>query len=288
MNSVSGVENVSDTAFWVAFYRAVESGRKDALFRDPFAAQLTGERGARISNAMRRYEKYAYWSVIIRTLLIDRYVLDYTNRGYRTVINIGAGLDTRPYRLPLAEGTHWVEIDFPGIVEFKSDKLADKIPRCGLERVGLDLSDHAKRKKYFAELNERTGPAIVLTEGVIPYLDENAVSGLARDIYDQENFKLWISEYYSPEIYPRFQARKFKDSLGDSSFRFFPEDWFVFFEKCGWAQKEMDYLYDEAAGHGRGFPVPRWASLLKLIFGERRLAEKVRRLTAYVVFEKVG
>lgn len=237
---------------------------------------------------MRRYEKYAYWSVIIRTPLIDRYVLDYASRGYGAVINIGAGLDTRPYRLPLTRDMHWIEIDFPGIVDFKNEKLAGKAPHCKLERIGLDLSDHAKRKKLFDELNAKVGPAIILTEGVIPYLDETAVGSLARDIYDQPNFELWISEYYSPEIYPRFQARKFKDSLGDSSFRFFPSDWFAFFEDRGWTQKEIRYLYDEAAGHGRKFPLPRWVSLLKFVFGERRIAARVRRLTAYVVFEKTG
>jgi O-methyltransferase involved in polyketide biosynthesis len=37
------IENVSDTAFWIAHYRAVESARPDALFRDPLAALLAGE-----------------------------------------------------------------------------------------------------------------------------------------------------------------------------------------------------------------------------------------------------
>ena len=37
--------NISDTARWVAVYRAIESERPDAWFRDPLAKRLAGERG---------------------------------------------------------------------------------------------------------------------------------------------------------------------------------------------------------------------------------------------------
>src|SRR4030095_11149477 len=49
MTDEGGLRNISDTAHWVAFYRALESERPDALFRDPFARRLAGERGARIT-----------------------------------------------------------------------------------------------------------------------------------------------------------------------------------------------------------------------------------------------
>ena len=42
MGDEGGLRNISDTAHWVAFYRALESERPDALFRDPFARPLAG------------------------------------------------------------------------------------------------------------------------------------------------------------------------------------------------------------------------------------------------------
>jgi O-methyltransferase involved in polyketide biosynthesis len=42
------IRNISDTANWAAVYRARESERPDALFRDPFARRLAGELGERI------------------------------------------------------------------------------------------------------------------------------------------------------------------------------------------------------------------------------------------------
>ena len=48
------IRNVSDTARWVAFYRAMESERPDAVFRDPFARRLAGERGEAIVRTVAR------------------------------------------------------------------------------------------------------------------------------------------------------------------------------------------------------------------------------------------
>ena len=49
----SSVRNISDTALWVAMYRAIESDRPDALFYDPYARKLAGERGAQILKEIR-------------------------------------------------------------------------------------------------------------------------------------------------------------------------------------------------------------------------------------------
>jgi len=46
------IRDVSDTARWMAVYRARETERPDAVFRDPFARALAGERGERIAQAL--------------------------------------------------------------------------------------------------------------------------------------------------------------------------------------------------------------------------------------------
>ncbi|MDE3110116.1 MAG: class I SAM-dependent methyltransferase, partial [Acidobacteriota bacterium] len=46
------MQHVSDTAFWVAHYRAIEGERPDALFHDPLAGVLAGERGRNIAEHM--------------------------------------------------------------------------------------------------------------------------------------------------------------------------------------------------------------------------------------------
>jgi len=89
------IENVSDTAFWIAHYRAQESARPDALFRDPLAGLLAGERGKKIATGM-PMSFMTRWTVVIRTCLIDDYLRLALVQGVDTVLNLGAGLDTRP------------------------------------------------------------------------------------------------------------------------------------------------------------------------------------------------
>src|SRR3569623_650258 len=92
------INHVTDTALWVAVYRARETERPDALFRDPLASKLAGERGRLIESKMSQ-GKYVNWSLAIRTVVIDKFVHEAVVRGFDTIVNLGAGLDTRPYRL---------------------------------------------------------------------------------------------------------------------------------------------------------------------------------------------
>ena len=67
------VESISDTAKWVAFFRAEESERPDAVFHDPFARKLAGEKGEQIANAA-KFSRNNSWSFVTRTFLFDHYV----------------------------------------------------------------------------------------------------------------------------------------------------------------------------------------------------------------------
>src|SRR5204862_188320 len=83
-----------------------------SLFRDPYARKLAGERGERIVASMRRGRAWA-WPMIVRTAVLDELILRAIERdGVDTVLNLAAGLDTRPYRLPLPPALRWIEADF--------------------------------------------------------------------------------------------------------------------------------------------------------------------------------
>ncbi|MBV8866674.1 MAG: hypothetical protein JO210_14875, partial [Acidobacteriaceae bacterium] len=71
--SSSSVRNISDTARWVAYFRARESQRPDALFRDQFAELLAGERGFEIANTLPEGNKHD-WAWVARTHLFDRFL----------------------------------------------------------------------------------------------------------------------------------------------------------------------------------------------------------------------
>ncbi|MEY2854100.1 MAG: hypothetical protein RL030_1232, partial [Pseudomonadota bacterium] len=86
MTSPLEIRSVSDTAIWVAHYRAVETGRADAMFRDPFARLLTGERGGQIARTFGRFGRYTEWIVLTRTVIIDDFIMEAIRGGVDAVI----------------------------------------------------------------------------------------------------------------------------------------------------------------------------------------------------------
>ncbi|HWC75096.1 MAG TPA: class I SAM-dependent methyltransferase, partial [Gemmatimonadales bacterium] len=92
------ISSVSDTARWVAMYRAMESDRPDALFHDQYARRLAGPTGEQILASIPQGRKWA-WPMIVRTAVMDEIIMRLVNEeGVDTVLNLAAGLDVRPYR----------------------------------------------------------------------------------------------------------------------------------------------------------------------------------------------
>src|SRR6202521_2424018 len=148
------VRGVSDTARWVAYFRALETRRPDALFRDPYAERLAGAHGFQIANTLPDGNKHE-WAWVARTYLFDQFLSRAIQDGADLVVNLAAGLDARPYRMHLPNTLQWVEVDLPEIVAYKEEILADEKPRCRLERISLDLSEVPARCDLFAQLDGR-------------------------------------------------------------------------------------------------------------------------------------
>src|SRR5258705_3224441 len=177
------IENVSDTARWVAVYRAMETARPDAIFRDPFAERLAGERGFRIVSEMKRGRQVS-WAMIVRTAVMDELILDrIANAGVDTVINLAAGLDTRPWRLALPPTLQWFDVDLPDMTAYKADAMRGEKPVCRYEAIAADLTSDATRDELLRRLGGVARTALVITEGLLIYLASAQVESLARALH---------------------------------------------------------------------------------------------------------
>src|ERR1700744_6294291 len=148
MASTGHISHVSDTARWTAMYRATETARPDALFSDPLAGRLAGEQAGTIGARSPRRGRSAWW-LVARTKPIDDAIARSIADGCDRVLNLAAGLDTRPYRLDLPSDFPWVEADLPQLLAEKTQLLADQTPRCRLTRAAVDLSDATARDAFF-------------------------------------------------------------------------------------------------------------------------------------------
>jgi len=239
-----------------AAYRANESLRTDALFRDPFAEMLSGEHGRNILAGLPKQAFIGGWTVVIRTRIIDELIQAAIAEGVDTILNIGAGLDTRPYRMNLPPGIHWIEVDQPHVIEFKTNRLRNASPVCDLEHIGLDLTDEESRDAALSKLAGTSQNALVLTEGVIPYLSEAAVASLGIMLRSHVSFKYWITDYFSPASYDYRRRSGMSQAMKNAPFQFEPEDYFGFFKGIGWVSNKEKYFAIEAKRLRRPPPFP--------------------------------
>lgn len=281
------IQHVSDTAFLVAHYRALESSRPDALFRDPLASRLAGDKGRGHAEKFATGDMIA-WSVAIRTVIIDNFIRAAIARGVDTILSLGAGLDTRPYRLELPSQLRWIEADYPDVIAYKEKLLHIETPRCTLVRVGLDLEDTVARQHLLTRVDRESERVIVLTEGVVPYLSIEEAAALSEDVRALSRVDSWIVDYFSPEAHAYRERMGATKQMQHAPFRFQPSDWFGFFAEHGWRPREVRYLPEEGVRLRRPAPLPLKIRLLTQLISLMASADRrarVGQFTGYVLLE---
>jgi methyltransferase (TIGR00027 family) len=266
------VTHISDTALWVAVHRARETQRPDAIFRDPFAARLAGQRGREIADQLGNTFRDS-WPIIVRTKIIDDLVLTSIAEGADRVLNLAAGLDTRPYRLELPETLTWIEADLPALVDEKERLLAGERPRCRLVREKVDLADAAARAAFLDRALDGARRALVITEGLLVYLEPAQVQAIARDLRARSAIAWWMIDLASPGVLAMMR-RRVSHKLGEGAqFKFAPTQGVAFFRPLGWAARDVRHYFREAVRLRR---VP-WLLRLFAIFPDQNPEQLGRR-----------
>lgn len=274
MSSASPIRNVSDTARWVAIYRAMESERPDALFHDPHARRLGGERGEAIAKVMGG--KSSSWPLVVRTAVMDDVVTRCVAQGARTVLNLAAGLDTRPYRLDLPKDLLWLHVDLPEMLDYFRESMQAEQPRCQLEFVAADLRDADVRRDVLARA-AGSGPLLVITEGLLLYLEAEDVIALSRDLHDVARAQWWLTDLASPMLLKYLERRwQGKLTAGNAPFRFGPENGTAFFAPQGWRELEFHSTLADAWRLDRKMPFAWLGRLLSMLQPKSKRKQMLR------------
>jgi methyltransferase (TIGR00027 family) len=184
----AGMGPVNWTAVSVARVRAAESARPDRLIEDPWAAALAADVGQPPSSpvsdpAAESLRGALRHHVVIRTRFYDEVLLDACTDGLRQVVLLGAGLDTRAYRLPWPTGVRAFEVDVAAVLARKDETMLrlGVMPRCVRKAVPTDL-----RGDWAAALSaagfQSTVPTAWLLEGLLIYLDADEATRLLGEL----------------------------------------------------------------------------------------------------------
>jgi len=268
------ISNISDTARWIAVYRALETARPDALFKDPYADRLAGERGHAIAAAAPRQTRNG-WPWVMRTKLIDDLILASVAEGCDRVLNLAAGLDTRPYRLSLPSRLSWIEADLPPMIAEKERLLGSEGRACTLRRECVDLRAPSERNAFLSAATSGATRVLVLTEGLLIYLEDHVVQSLARDLAARPEIRWWLIDLSSPAILQMMQ-KGMGNQLDNAPLKFAPPNGVAFFEALGWKARDIMPLLKSAVRYRRAnlllrlfslFPEPDYRNLGKARWG---------------------
>lgn len=168
------------TARWTAAVRATESERDDGLYRDPWAEALAGLEGMAW---VRERPPESVLPIVLRTRYFDDWLETVASDGIRQVVLLGAGLDTRAFRLRWPPDMALFEVDRPLVLNHKAEVLhrAGARPACLRRTVGADLTQPWADRLIEAGFDPGR-PSAWLLEGFLFYLPVDAVARLLDDL----------------------------------------------------------------------------------------------------------
>jgi len=220
---------------------------------------------------------------------MDEFILKtITEDNADTVINLAAGLDTRPYRLNLPPALNWIEVDFSDMIDYKEKRLAGIKPSCSLERVKLDLRERGSRLRLFERIAHDSQRVLIITEGLLVYLSDEDVSNLASDLHSQLNFNWWIMDLISPVLRDWLLNNNFRNFNDDGiRMQFAPEEGAEFFRRFGWQEDLVCSVRKEAKRLKRQMPNAWLYGILSVLSSQKR-REFFSRLDSFFIILNRG
>ena len=188
----------SKTAQFMAAFRALESTypRERRLFEDPLALRFLSPAlrivayASNIACVRQGVVKLldSVWtgaraSGVARTRLIDDFLRRGIEDGCAQAVILGAGYDSRAYRMPELKGLKIFEVDHPSTLRLKKEKMRKASCGCGhVSYVEIDFLRQPLAQVLGAAGFDGTLPAFFIWEGVTNYLSETAVRQTLRCI----------------------------------------------------------------------------------------------------------
>jgi methyltransferase (TIGR00027 family) len=182
-------QSVGRTALGAVVCRLIEQYQPETtrLFNDPLARALVGA-PIRIMlqvSAMRKFTVQQtdavgngiFGAQICRTRFIDDTLQAALAQGIAQVVVLGAGYDTRPYRIPSIERARVFEVDLPAVQNDKKVKIQQalgQVPQ-NVTFIPIDFDQQPLEAAFAGTAFDFSKPAIFIWEGVTQYITGQAV-----------------------------------------------------------------------------------------------------------------
>jgi len=154
-----------------------DAERDKPVCGDSYARAFMNEQGLEILETFRDETRPNASNVARHRIIDDLLRQELLADSNLTVVIIGAGFDTRAFRLPA--GT-WVELDEPQVITYKEERLPASNCVNELDRISIDFGEDSLEQKLSSFSNR--SPVAVVIEGVFMYLEEAAINNLLQTL----------------------------------------------------------------------------------------------------------
>lgn len=180
-----------------------------------------------------------------------------------------------------------MDVDLPGILGHKTATLSGDRPACAYEAVACDLRDASARRALFDRIAAASRKVLILTEGLLVYLNPEEVGTLADDLHAPPTFASWVIDLASPQLL-RYLQRRWGNTLetGRAPMQFAPAEGTEFFRRHGWREAEYRSTWEEAKRLDRRMRGAWFFDLLSRFSSPAR-REAGRRMSGIVRLERI-
>jgi methyltransferase (TIGR00027 family) len=254
---------ISKTAFYCCGVRMQDAERAHPVCGDVYAKVFMNEDGMKILETFKDETGPNSSNVARHRIIDDLLRRELAAHPDLRVVIIGAGFDTRAYRL---KGGTWIELDEPQMIAYKNERLPVSDSPNELQRIAIDFSTDSLEDKL-SPFAGRSGPVVVVVEGVFMYLEQPAIEQLLqtlRRLFPQHKL---ICDLMTRKFFEKYGRTIHEKLTGmGATFKFTAENPEEIFIKNGYARADKISMVEKSTEfEGRKVPKIVFKTLLRTL-----------------------
>jgi methyltransferase (TIGR00027 family) len=246
---------ISRTAFYTTGLRMEDAENRWPIVGDTYAKEFMDEGALQV---FQEFKLAKFRPPNVSNLHRHRIIDDYLRQKLAlnpcsTIILIGAGFDSRAYRLT---GGIWIEVDEPEIISRKEQRLP--APKCPnpLTRISIDFAKESLTKKLAPFRSDE--PVLVIIEGVFMYLEKAAICELLDSLGELFPRRSIIGDLMNKRFFEKY-AYKIHEVIRQlgATFRYTDDDPEAIFTERGYRLIQRISIVERAVDFGSLF-IPKF------------------------------
>lgn len=234
---------ISKTAFYCCGVRMQDAESDNPVCGDVYAKTFMNEEGLRVLEAFKDETSPNATNVVRHRIIDDFLRAELRQNPEMRVVTIGAGFDSRPYRI---DGGTWIEIDEPQIIAYKNERLPVENSANALSRIPMDFATDSLEEKLAAAASDE--PVVIVIEGVFVYLSEAEIAELLQKLHRLFPRHRLICDLVSQDFFEQY-SKSLHEKINDigTAFRFTADEPENIFLKSGYRRTQWISIIERAS-----------------------------------------